>query len=410
MYFPFFLATKYLKPDRSCSSAVTAIAVLGVVLGVAIVIIVRAVMTGFGDMWREKILAFKPHIIVSDSYGVIKDDASLAASLLEVSGVEAASPSVEMRILAEHKGHVLAPILVGTSVDGISSLHPQIANNLVAGSLELGDDGALIGSDLANTLNVNVGDSIVVYSPANLISENEMFFPEEVVVAGIYKMGQAEFDGNYIITSIGFARDMVGLARGGAYSIHLKVDNPQDVALFSRICKAIEAKLPYTCYYRTWQEIDQALFSAIAVEKNMMVILLMFITIVAIFCVTNTIIVITVRKTSEIGLLKALGFSSRQVMSSFVLYGWIQCFVGTFLGIGLAYLVLHNLQGLVDFIALFGVDVFPKNVYGLDQIPWRIIPSEVVETALFVIISCTAASFIPAWRAAARNPVEALRS
>lgn len=410
MSFPFFLATKYLKPDRSCSSAVTAIAVLGVVLGVAIVIIVRAVMTGFGDMWREKILAFKPHIVVTDSYGVIKDDVTLAASLRAVPGVEAASPSVEMRVLAEHEGHVLAPIVIGTAIDGLASLHPRLAESVIEGNLNLGDEGALVGSDLARTLNVDVGDSILIYSPANLISEDEMFFPEEVVVTGIYRMGQAEFDGNYIITSIGFARDLVGLARGGAYSIHLKTDNPQDVAAFARICKSIDSILPRTCYYRTWQEIDQALFSAIAVEKNMMVILLMFITVVAIFCVTNTIIVITVRKTSEIGLLKALGFSSRQVMASFVLYGWIQCFVGTFLGIGLAYLILHNLQGIVDFIALFGVDVFPKNVYGLDQIPWRIIPSEVIETALFVIISCTAASFIPAWRAAARNPVEALRS
>ena len=141
----------------------------------------------------------------------------------------------------------------------------------------------------------------------------------------------------------------------------------------------------------------------------MMVILLMFTTIVAMFCVTNTLIVITVQKTDEIGLLKALGFSSRQVLWTFVLHGWIQCFVGTILGIGLAMLVLHNLQHLVDFLANFGLHVFPKSVYGLAQIPWRLIPSEVAQVGILVILFCTLASIIPAWRAARLDPVEALR-
>jgi lipoprotein-releasing system permease protein len=273
----------------------------------------------------------------------------------------------------------------------------------------------LIGVDLADSLGVSAGDKVLVYSPANLVSEDEMYFPEEVTVSGVYSMGQAEFDSGYIIASIGFARDLIGMVRGGAFSVHVKTAAPQDPAAFGRIRDEIFDRLngggvPTRFLVRTWQEVDRQLFAAIAVEKNMMVILLMFITVVAIFCVTNTLIVITVRKTSEIGLLKALGFSSRQVMACFVIYGWIQCIVGTVLGIGLAYLVLHNLQGLVDLLATCGIDVFPKNVYGLDRIPWRVIPSEVVQTALFVILFCTAASIVPAWRAASRSPVEALRS
>lgn len=141
----------------------------------------------------------------------------------------------------------------------------------------------------------------------------------------------------------------------------------------------------------------------------MMVILLMFITIVAIFCVTNTLIVLTVQKTHEIGLLKALGFSTRQVMGAFVLHGWIQCLIGTILGVGAAYLVLHNLQNLVVLLARFGVEVFPKSVYGLTQIPWRIILREVVDVAISVILFCTVASLLPAWRAARMDPVAALR-
>jgi lipoprotein-releasing system permease protein len=135
----------------------------------------------------------------------------------------------------------------------------------------------------------------------------------------------------------------------------------------------------------------------------------MFITVVAIFCVMNTLIVLTVQKTDEIGLLKALGFSSWQVMAAFVLHGWIQCLAGTVLGIGTAFLILNNLQGLVELLARCGVEVFPKNIYGLAEIPWRVVPGEVAVVAVSVIVFCTVASFLPAWRAARMDPVTALR-
>lgn len=415
MSFPLFLATRYLKPNRSGAPVVTLLAVLGVVLGVAIVIVVRAVMTGFGDLWREKILSFKPHITVSSPYGVIADDAALAAKIASVEGVEAVSASVETRVLAEHARRVQAPVLIGIDPDGAAALHPEIAQSIVAGSVGLADGGALIGEDLAYALNVTVGDALLVHSPASLVSEDELYFPEEITVAGIYRMGQAEFDGGYIIAPIGFARDIMGLARGGAYSIHVKTAAPQNPARFGAVRAAVDQAVngdvfppPYNV--RDWREVDQALFNAIAVEKNMMVILLMFITVVAIFCVTNTIIVVTIRKTREIGLLKALGFPSRRVMAAFVLYGTLQCVVGTALGVGLAFLILHNLQGMVDALAHFGLEVFPKDVYGLDRIPWRVIPGEVLETVLMVVGFCCAASIIPSWRAASRKPAEALRS
>lgn len=416
MSFPLFLATRYLRPSRSGAPAVTLLAVLGVVLGVAIVIVVRAVMTGFGDLWREKILAFKPHITISSAHGIIEDDEAITAAVAAVDGVEAASASVEMRVLAEHGRHVQAPVVIGVNPDEMTALHPDIASSVVAGSASaLADGAALVGEDLAYALDLTPGDALLVHSPASLVSEDELYFPEEIPVGGIYRMGHAEFDGGYVIVPIGFARDLMGMARGGAYSVHVKTDAPQDPARFSRIRANVEATVnggtfPPQYLVRDWREIDSALFNAIAVEKNMMVILLMFITVVAVFCVTNTIIVVTIRKTREIGLLKALGFNSRRVMAAFVLYGTLQCVAGTLLGVGLAFLILHNLQGMVDCLAHFGLEVFPKNVYGLDRIPWRVIPSEVAWTVAMVIGFCCAASVVPAWRAASRRPAEALRS
>ncbi len=406
MPFSLFLALKYLKPKRSFTSVVTLVSVIGVVLGVAIIIIVRAVMTGFGDMWREKILDFKPHITVSPGNGgVIENEESVCQRLEMVPGVVAASPGLEMRVLVEHRRRVVAPLIIGT--DPKRAKRVMKLDRMTAGEFNLDGDSVVLGVDLAGELGVMVGDSILVYSPMNLVTKDEVFLPERLTVTGIYDSGQRDFDSGFIITSIAVARDLMGL-RSGVYSIHLKVSDPQNTAKFNAVVKDVRMLVPIY-NVRTWQEIDSQLFNALAVEKNMMVILLMFITVVAIFCVTNTLIVLTVQKTDEIGLLKALGFSSRQVMVAFVLHGWIQCLIGTVLGIGAAYLILENLQGFVAFLARFGVEVFPKDVYGLAQIPWRVIPREVVDVAVSVILFCTVASFLPAWRAARMDPVTALR-
>ncbi|MGI6497026.1 MAG: ABC transporter permease [Kiritimatiellia bacterium] len=412
MAFPLFLALKYLKPKRSFTSVVIVVSVLGVVLGVAIVIIVRAVMTGFGDTWREKILEFKPHLAVFSPDSVIDDASDLCDRIEVIPGVLATSPSAEMRVLAEHDRRITAPIVMGVDPERTTRLLPQMTHSIVDGCFDLSGDQAAIGIDLARNLDASVGDTILVYSPLTLIGKDEIYLPEELVVSGIYEMGHNEFDSGFVVTSLGVVRDLLAMEGDTAYSVQIKVASPDDPAAFAATREAVEACLgdfaPHL-QVRSWQEIDSQLFSVLAVEKNMMVILLMFITIVAIFCVMNTLIVVTVQKTDEIGLLKALGFSSWQILCTFVLHGWIQCIVGTGLGIGLAVLVLRNLHNIVAFLATMGLDVFPKNIYGLAEIPWRIVPGEVAQVAAMVIFFCTLASIVPAWRAASMDPVKALR-
>ena len=406
MRFSLFLALKYLRPKRSFTSVVTVISVLGVVLGVAIVIIVRAVMTGFGDMWQEKILAFKPHLTVSSPGGVIAREEALCQWIAAVPCVTDVSPSIETRVLAEHRRRVVAPVIIGVDPARVGGLLQ--VTNIVAGVFDLEGDAVVLGVDLAADLQVGVGDTLLVYSPMNLVNPDEVYFPEELVVRGIFNAGHRDFDSGFLITSLAVGRDLMGL-RSGAYSIHVKTDCPQDFDAFSRVAAEVAAAVGGGYDVRTWHEVDRQLFNALAVEKNMMAILLMFITVVAIFCVTNTLIVITVQKTDEIGLLKALGFSARQMMLTFVLHGWMQCLAGTLLGIGLAFLVLGNMRHLVSGLAACGLEVFPKQIYGLDSIPWRVVPGEVAEVAALVIVFCTLASFLPARRAAKLDPMVALR-
>ena len=414
MSFPLFLALKYLKPKRSVTSVVTIFSIVGVLLGVAIMIIVRAVMTGFGDLWLEKILAFKPHVEIqantcATGTRVITRENELRRKIEAVPGVAAVSPAVTTRVLVEYNGGVLAPVVIGYDPETATNMIPFAAGS-IAGAFDLEGDSVMVGSVFAKMLNIRVGAQILVYSPMNLVTNrNEIYFAEELTVTGIFATGQTQFDSDFILVSLPLARDLAGLERG-AYSIHVKTDDPRDEKRFRRTCAEIENAVGLQRYdLSTWHEADREFFTAIAVEKNMMSLLLAFITIVAIFCVTNTVIVTTVQKTNEIGLLKSLGFSSGQICLTFVLYGFVQCMVGILLGVGAAFLVLTNLNNILEFLRHFNPNIFSPAVYGLDELPWRISFAEVCQVALIVLGCCELVAAIFAWRAARLDPIEALR-
>ena len=194
----------------------------------------------------------------------------------------------------------------------------------------------------------------------------------------------------------------------GVFVLNVKTAQPANAPVLDAICEQISGIAP-TCYVETWRHADREIFNALAVEKNMTALLLLLVTIVALFCVMNTLLVLTVQKTSEVGLLKALGFSKLKIMGAFVVHGLVQVTAGTVLGLAAAYAVLRNLQNIVDKLARLGVQVFPKSIYGLDAIPYRLVAAAVVWVVVIVYVFGPLASLIPAFLAASKNPVEALK-
>ena len=407
MRFTLFLALKYLRPKRSVASVIACVSVLGVMLGVAAVIIVRSVMTGFGDIWERKILDFKPHVSIvpySGGSSVIRGEEKLAEELRTIPGVTSVTPEVDTRVLLSHGGRVLAPVLIG--VDGEDFTKAYNVGAPLSGAFDLDGDSIVIGRHMARQLGVRVGDEVTVYSPRTLASQDEVFLPLKWRVAGIFSCGQYEYDSGYAVASLYNVRELMGMEEG-VFAIHVKTAHPSDPVEFSSVVTSVSMATPGRRII-TWQEADSELFAALAVEKNMTAILMMLISLVALFCVMNTLLVLTVQKTPEIGLLKALGFGKRQILGVFLAHGMIQCTTGIVLGLLASWAVLSNLQNLVDWLGTMGLQVFPEAIYGLPEIPHRIIPSDIAWAVAIVYVFGLLASLVPALAAAFKDPVKAL--
>ena len=403
--FSLFLALKYLRPKRTFLSVVTVLSVLGVLLGVAVLIIVLSVMTGFDDMWRTKILDFNAHLTVSVAGGLEGEEDALCEAIEAVPGVKGAAVFLQSLIFIQRpNGQIETPMIRGIDPERevrVSRLHESI----VAGEFSVDDGSVVLGSDLAHRLDVGVGDLLTVYSPATFMAEDEIRLPAEMTVAGIFEVGMWEFDMGYVLASLWDARDFC--AGAGVEAIQVMADNPYSANV---VAEGVRDALGEGVRVRTWMEMNQQLFAALRVEKNMMFFLLIFITIVAAFGITNTLITVTVQKTKEIGLLRSLGFSSGAIMRVFFWQGWVEGVAGTSLGIvtGLTVLKYRNdlLRVLND---RFGMELLPKELYHLAEIPARTLPSDLALVVVSVLVICTLAAVIPAWRAARLDPVGALR-
>jgi lipoprotein-releasing system permease protein len=404
MPFSLFLALKYLKPKRTYFSVVTIISVLGVLLGVAVLIIVLSVMSGFDDMWRSKILGFNAHLTVS-AHGGIQEEGALTERLEKVRGISGVAPSVEGPVVIQHAGRIFTPVLRGVDPRREGAVS-RIPSNMVSGRFDLKGNEVVVGVDLARRMGIALGDKILVNSPAHFVSRDEVTLPEELVVAGVFEVGMWEYDMGFLFCSIEQGQELFGI-ESGVQSLRMMTSDPYRA---QEVARQVRGLLGSDYRVETWMEQNQQLFSALRVEKNMMFFLLIFITIVAAFGITNTLITVTVQKTGEIGLLKAIGFSSGSIMRIFFWQGWLEGMLGTSAGIGTALLVLRYRNDLMRWLSdTFHLELFPKELYRLSEIPSRTSPWDVAVVAGSVILICTLAGLIPAWRAARLDPVQALR-
>ncbi|MEM7396027.1 MAG: FtsX-like permease family protein, partial [Verrucomicrobiota bacterium] len=396
---------KYMRPKKTFLSVVTLMAVGGVTIGVMVLVVVISVMSGFDRMWQEKIFGFRSHIHVG-GFGVLEQPETIMEQIDEVEGIVSSAPMIRGLTMVNFRGRIFTPFVKGLDPAQSNANH-FIAESMLPGSdFSLDDEHVMLGRDLARQMGVRVGDTMLVYSPENLINKDDLILPEELTVAGIYEIGMYDFDMGFILTSLDIARDLCGLDEG-VHGIEVITDDAMKAPAY---VDALRAVLGPVYDLRTWMDLHRHLFMALRVEKEMMFFLLSFIILVATFCITSIMITTTYQKIREIGLLKALGFSSWQISGVYLWQGFMLGLAGTLIGIAAGLLVLEfRNEILLALSSGFGIDLLPKNLYQLSRIPAHTTPGDILRIAGITTLFCTLSGVVTAAIAATWEPMKALR-
>ena len=422
--FSLFLALRYLRPKRTFLSLITVISVLGVTIGIMVLILVISVMTGFEQELRRKVLGFDAHLVAGGE-SVIFDWPAQAAQIRAVEGVTVVAPFVQGPVLAEFMGRRLAPKIRAIDPEAEREV-TALQDFMVAGELKLEGNETVLVSALAGILGVGVGDTITIYSPGNLNEIidginameqggdkaktagelREMVLPLELTVTGIFSSGRYLYDSEFLLVPLHIGQELYGLGEG-VHGLTIKTVHPYEAAA---IRARMEGRIDPALGVSTWMDMNRELFEAIHMERNVMFFILLFIVIVAAFGIMNTLITVTVQKTREIGILKALGARTGQIISVFVGQDIVVGFFGTAIGLGLGiWLVQYRNQVSQWLSGVLGIEVFPQSIYQFAEIPAEIVPSDIAIICASAFAICTVAAVIPAWFAARMDPVNALR-
>jgi len=413
-----FLALRYLRPKRTFVSVITIISVLGVMLGVAVLIIVISVMTGFDRQLREKILGFNAHLRVMQAVGPMSNYVAVAHTIQSNANVTGVAPFVWGPVLVETQPAEGSPRVGTPFVRGIDPrLETRISNlstSIVSGEFNVEGRGVLLGSEFAGNMRLHVGDRIAVYSPRNLeemrkarsANREEAILPEEYTVRGIFDVGYFEYNANVIVTSLENAQELYQL-EDHVHGLMVMVEDP---FLSGEVRAELYSRLGGQCDITLWSEENSAILNALIVEKNVMFYILFFIMIVAAFGIMNSQITFVVQKTREIGMLKALGGTRRQIMGLFLSQSTVVGVVGVLSGFGFGMLALAYRNEFLRFMnRMTGLELFPASIYSFTELPALIIPRDIIVICGSALVVCVLAGLIPAWTAGRLRPVEALR-
>jgi lipoprotein-releasing system permease protein len=403
-----YLALKQLFPGGKRFPFLTAISVVGVALGVAVLVVVTSVMGGFRYEIRHMIVDTEGDVQVRGQYG-IADYRSAAQRIEQVTGVEAATPFVTDFVMLLFQNKPIGTSLVGldpASVERVIQLQPY----LIAGSFDdLDDDSVILSSGVANSLGATAGDSLEIASPLiyQKLKSDEIFLPRRVRIAGIIHMGNQQLDTSTVYCTLRLAQDLYDKGNGvdGLY-VRLKPGVNEDDA-----AALLNAKLPPDLRAQTWMDIYSDFLWVLSLEQNMIFFLLLFIVIVAAFSVTSSLLISVIRKTREIGLLGALGARPIEVAACFCAQGLFIGVFGTLVGLGLGFGALAVRNDIVLWITrITQRQAVLERFYQFSELPSHPERHYIILIIVLTIIISTLAGLLPAWRAARLKPVEALRS
>jgi len=421
MNYEFFVSIRHLSARKSQKfiSLNSWISMVGVGLGVMALIVVIAVMSGFSNDLRDKILGTNSHVVVSNiNQTTVENYNAVLKNVLSVSGVTAAAPFIINQVMLINGGRVSGVVVRGVdpAKEGTVS---DLEKNMIIGSIldlkvnlpSLEDKknrtGIILGKELSRKMGVVVGDVISMVSPVSRVTPVGLIPRMKLFkVVGVFESGMYEYDANLAFILLKSAQKFFSM-KDAVSGIEVRV---VDIEQAGNVATAIQKKLGFPYHARDWMSMNKNLFSALKLEKIVMFIILVLIIFVAAFNIISTLFMLVMEKAKEIAILKSMGASRKSIIKIYSYQGLIIGLVGTFLGCAAGFTIVPNLNEIVGFIeSVFGIVAFPSDIYYLDRLPSEIQYMDSFLIIIFSIAICLVASLYPAWRASKLDPVDGLR-
>ncbi len=409
--FEWMIAGRYLRSRRRDAgvSVIAGFSFVGIMLGVAALIIVMSVMNGFRGELLTRILGVNGHVIMQPIDSPLTDFDEVAKRVSGVEGVAYTMPLVQGQVLATGAASNSTGALVkGVRGADLQRLTP-VAANIQQGTIDNFDtsQGVAIGSRLAESLGLRLGDSITLVSPEGDVTPlgvtpRVKAYP----VVAIFEIGLSEYDASYVYMPLGEAQLFFN-SEDKAQSIEIFLNDPDRVVSLQGPIEQAAGRPNYTV---TWQRMNESFFSALEVERNVMFIILTLIVLVAALNIISGLFMLVKDKGRDIAIMRTMGATRGSIMRVFLITGASIGVAGTLAGFVLGTLFCLNIENLRQFFSwVSGTTLFNPEFYFLSRLPAEIDPSEVVTVVLMAVGLSFLATIFPSWQASKLDPVEALR-
>ena len=408
------IAFRYLgAKKRGFGSVISWVSLIGIMLGVATLIVVMSVMGGFHDTLLGRIVGMNGHVVVYHQDGAISDFDFLIDKMKQNKAVAqrvvSIVPIAEGQVMATANGNNTGAMLRGIRMYDLAA-KTQTGTRIYGKDLTAITDGELVaGASLTRALRVGMGDNISLVSANNATPTPFGSMPRimSYPVMSSFFMGMYEYDSGYIFMPLETAQKYLNIGNSVTH-IDLFLDNPEDT---TAVVESLARLLPDGFVVRDWRDLNRGFVGALQVESNVMFLILMLIVIVAAFNIVSSLVMLVKDKNKDIAVLRTFGVSRRSMMKIFILSGTSIGVIGAFFGTIFGVLVAIYIEPIRQFFQwITGRDLFPAELYYLSELPSKLVWTDVLGIALIAVLLAFLATLYPAWKAANTDPVEVLRN
>jgi lipoprotein-releasing system permease protein len=408
--FEWLISLRYLRARRKEGfiSVIAGFSFLGIMLGVATLIIVMAVMNGFRKELLDKILGLNGHLLVQPLESPLTDWKVVAERINTVQGIRLAAPIVEGQALATSPFGATGVLVRGIRSEDLTNI-TSIARNIKQGTLEGFDEGQglAIGRRLADTLSLRAGDNVTIVAAKGAVTPmGTLPRTKTYRVAAVFEIGMSEYDAAFVFMPITEAQAYFNRPND-VTAIEVYTTDPDKIEAFR---KSVTEAAGRPIFMVDWRQRNATFFNALQVERNVMFLILTLIVLVAALNIISGLIMLVKDKTSDIAILRTIGATQGAIMRIFLITGASIGMVGTIIGFLVGTVICLNIESIRRFISwLTNTELFSPELYFLSKLPAEMDVGETFAVVLMALTLSLLATLYPSWRAARLDPVEALR-